>query len=404
MVLLHRRIYSLLMASMAIFLGAILIMYPEQAFQSSLRGLHIWWEVVFPALLPFFIVAEVMMSFGVVHFIGILLEPLMRPIFRVPGVGAFVMAVGWISGNPMGAKLTARLREQKLISREEGERLVSFTSTTSPLFIFGAIGVGFFQSTSVGLVLALAHYGSSILVGLLMRFHHRHAKSTPVNKEKSEFLLLRALKEMHRARVNDGRPLGKLLGEAVTSAVQTQLLIGGFIMMFSVLVHLINHVGLTTILSDAVGHLFIWLGVSDQLSVPFLAGLFEITLGSQMVSSVPEHVPLVYQLMIISVFFGWNGLSIHAQIASLLSGTDIRYLPYLFARLLHGFLAGIVTFIIWEPLQPLIKTLPSDLPTMTSMTPSPFFSLLGCLQWLSVIMVLGWIGYILIDLRKKSMR
>jgi nucleoside recognition membrane protein YjiH len=90
MVLLHRRIYSLLMASMAIFLGAILIMYPEQAFQSSLRGLHIWWEVVFPALLPFFIVAEVMMSFGVVHFIGILLEPLMRPIFRVPGVGAFV--------------------------------------------------------------------------------------------------------------------------------------------------------------------------------------------------------------------------------------------------------------------------------------------------------------------------
>ena len=93
-----------MLASTAFLTAITLVMYPEQAFASSLKGLKIWWDVVFPSLLPFFITAEMMMGFGVVHFLGILLEPMMRPIFRVPGAGAFVMAVGFISGNPMGCQ------------------------------------------------------------------------------------------------------------------------------------------------------------------------------------------------------------------------------------------------------------------------------------------------------------
>ncbi len=38
------------------------------------------------------------LSFGIVHFFGTLLDPLMRPLFRVPGIGGFVMAMGFASG------------------------------------------------------------------------------------------------------------------------------------------------------------------------------------------------------------------------------------------------------------------------------------------------------------------
>ncbi len=68
----------------------------------------------------------------------------MRPLFRVPGVGGFVWAMGLASGNPAGAKLTARLRKENKVNRIEAERLVSFTNSANPLFIFGAIAVGFF--------------------------------------------------------------------------------------------------------------------------------------------------------------------------------------------------------------------------------------------------------------------
>lgn len=344
------RIYTMLLASLAFLIAIVLVLYPQQAFTSSLKGLKIWWDVVFPALFPFFITAEMMMGFGVVHFLGILLEPLMRPIFRVPGAGAFVMAVGFISGNPMGAKLTSRLREQKLITREEGERLIAFTSTASPLFIFGAIAVGFFENASLGLMLALAHYSASILVGIIMRFYQRDALSTPAYKENTEFLLLRATKAMHRARIQDGRPLGQLLGEAVTSAIQTLLLIGGFIILFSVLIHLIHYIRLHVLFSYLIAHLFSWFSLPSSLSEPFLAGIFEMTLGSQMISATATQFPLVMKLALVSFIIGWNGLSIHAQIASIISKTDIRFAPYFCAKLLHGFFASILVLLLWKPL------------------------------------------------------
>ncbi len=101
-------------------------------------------------LIAFFITSEILLGFGVVHFMGELLEPLMKPLFNVPGVGAFVLAMGFASGYPMGAKLTTRLREQNMVTRSEGERLVAFTSTSDPLFLFGAIAVGFFHQVELG--------------------------------------------------------------------------------------------------------------------------------------------------------------------------------------------------------------------------------------------------------------
>ena len=111
-----------------------LILFSESGFSAAVNGLDTWWKIVFPALLPFFIIAEMLMGLGVVHFLGVLLEPLMKPLFKVPGVGAFALAMGLASGYPIGAKITAQLRREKLCTQAEGERLISFTNTADPLF------------------------------------------------------------------------------------------------------------------------------------------------------------------------------------------------------------------------------------------------------------------------------
>ncbi|WP_302621267.1 nucleoside recognition domain-containing protein, partial [Bacillus amyloliquefaciens] len=119
------KFHTFLISLFFIFLTATVISHPQASFEASKTGLSMWWEVVFPSLLPFFILSELLIGFGIVKFVGLLLEPFMRPIFRVPGVGGFVLAMGMASGNPAGAKLTARLRQDKQISRVEAERLVS---------------------------------------------------------------------------------------------------------------------------------------------------------------------------------------------------------------------------------------------------------------------------------------
>lgn len=355
-------IKTVILAIFSLILVLSIISFPKQAFEASVRGLTIWWDVVFPALLPFFITSELLMGFGVVHFIGVLLEPLMRPLFRVPGVGGFVMSMGVASGYPMGAKLTVRMRESQLITRSEGERLVSITSTSGPLFMIGAVAVGFFHDVFLGIVIALAHYISAIGVGFVMRFHDLKEKpktTDRVKKAKEQLsnkgLLYRALQAMHRARIKDGRTFGTLMGDAVHSSIQTLLVIGGFIIMFSVIINIFQIIGLNELLTFLFMIILVPLGVQPELISALVAGTFEITLGSQMASEASESNALMHKVAIASAIIAWSGLSVHAQVASMLANTDIRYKPFLFARIIHAGLAYICTLLLWNPLHDLFQ-------------------------------------------------
>ncbi len=118
--------YSYILGIVASALTFCMVLYPEEAFSAAVKGLDVWWNIVFPALLPFFIGSEILMGLGVVHFMGVLLEPLMRPLFRIPGAGSFAVAMGLASGFPIGAILTTKMRLKNLVTRYEGERLMSF--------------------------------------------------------------------------------------------------------------------------------------------------------------------------------------------------------------------------------------------------------------------------------------
>lgn len=332
----------------AIILAGSLISFPKESFDASIRGLNMWWEIVFPSLLPFFIVSEMLIGFGVVKFIGVLLEPFMRPLFKVPGVGGFVWAMGMASGFPAGAKLTARLRQEGQLTQIEAERLVSFTNSSNPLFIFGAVSVGFFHNPHLGVILALAHYLGNICVGIIMRFY---GKETPDKKKDKHgtFILRTALSALHQTRIKDKRPIGKLLGDAVNSSIQTLLMVGGFIILFSVINKLLFHLHITAALAKVFDILLSSLSFPDMLSIPFISGLFEITLGSDLTSGV-QDATLLQQAIITSFILGFSGFSVQAQVASILAQTDIRFKPFFFARIMQGLFASLFAFILWKPI------------------------------------------------------
>ena len=132
------------LAGLASLLTLSLVPFPKEALQAAIEGMKVFWEIVFPSLLPFFVLSEVLLGLGAVHFIGVLLEPLMRPVFNVPGAGAFAMSMGLAAGYPMDAVITGKFRRRGLCTQAEGERLLAFTNTADPLFIFGAVAVGMF--------------------------------------------------------------------------------------------------------------------------------------------------------------------------------------------------------------------------------------------------------------------
>jgi sporulation integral membrane protein YlbJ len=331
---------------------AMLLAYPHEVTGASMRGILIWWDVLFPSLFPFLVLAELMLGFGIVHFFGSLLDPLMRPLFRVPGIGGFVMTMGFASGYPMTAKLTAKLWEDKLINREEGERLVSFATTSDPIFLIGAVSVGFFHDARLALVLGTAHYGTAILLGLLMRFHSGGRMSPPVPVQGRGRILTRSFRAMHEARLMDGRPFGIMLQEAIRAAIQLIFVIGGLVVFASTILEVLTIAQVLSFIQDTFGSLLGLAGVPRELSQSLVDGSFEVTLGAKAAGGASESIPLVYKAACGAFVLAWAGLSVHAQIISLLHKTNLRYGPFLLARLAHGLLSFAAVLLLWNWLKP----------------------------------------------------
>ncbi|MGM0370222.1 MAG: nucleoside recognition domain-containing protein, partial [Bacillota bacterium] len=273
------------------------------------------------------------------------------PLFKVPGVGAFALSMGLASGYPIGAKITAQLRKDRLCTQAEGERLISFTNTADPLFMIGAVAVGMFSRPELGVVLALAHYLSCLVVGFMMRFYQPSTNNQNIKKEKKEEadknIISRAFGELYKAQREDGRSFGQLLGDSIQEAVNTLLLIGGFIIFFSVLTQILNDIGFTSLLTSLISIILKPLGFEKTIILPLIGGLFEITNGSDLASQA--NAPLIQQLIITSGIIAWSGLSVHAQVMTMINDTDLRIKPYLWARVLHGISASIITYLLLKP-------------------------------------------------------
>jgi len=331
-----------------------LVVFPKQGFETGMSGLSVFWDIVFPSLLPFFILSELLLGLGIVRGLGVFLEPLMRPLFSVPGVGGFALSMGLAAGYPMDAIITARFRESGLCSRIEGERMLAFTNTADPLFMFGAVAVGMFKSAELGVLLALAHYISSFLVGVTFKFWGRRAERvpsgpdvpTPASMKSKGSLFVRAYQETMEARAEDARPFGKLLKDAVTESIQTLLMICGFIVFFAVFIEILRLSGIMKWLGIPLVFIYHLFGINHGLVNPTLAGIFELDIGTAQTAAV--NAPLIQKIALASGIIAWSGLAVHAQVASVLTQTDIRMRPYFIARFLHAVLAAGITVVLYH--------------------------------------------------------
>ncbi len=322
-------------------LAAFMIIDPATTLEASTSGIKLWFSAVLPALFPFFVVCDLMLGLGIVQFLGVLLNPIMRAVFRLPGESGFVVAMGFTSGFPVGAVLTRQLYKQKLLSGMEAERLVSFTNNASPLFIIGVVGTSLFNNPATGYLLAVAHYLSNILVGILIG---RRVPLLHFPKSTRENLFSVAWTEFIRAARHSKGP-GHLLGEAIKKAILNVSIVGGFIVIFSVLTAALSKWGVIIWLAS----LFQLLGASYPCSIGLGVGCFEMTLGSQALAASSGSE--LEKLLAVSGVLAWSGLSIQAQVMSFVSGTPIRYLYYIRARLLQVLLSlsfTLVGYKLWS--------------------------------------------------------
>ena len=156
------------------------VIFPKESIIAAKSGIDIWVNILIPSLLPFIIGANLIVSLKVVDILGAIINPITQFIFNVSGKSALVFAISAVSGYPVGARLASDLRLKNDISKYEGQRLISFCSTSGPLFIIGAVAVGMLSNSYLGYLMLLCHYLGAITVGLIFR-SYGHEKSNKKN-------------------------------------------------------------------------------------------------------------------------------------------------------------------------------------------------------------------------------
>lgn len=270
-------------------------------------GLLLWFNFVLPALLPFMITINLLKATPFPLILSKILSPITNKLFGLSNFGIFSLVSGMISGYPIGAKIVSELYSERKLSKNEAQYLLSFANNSGPLFIIGTIGTGLLDNKNIGFFLLLIHYLSALIIGIIQP------------KQKTKITKLNTSLEFN---------LGKELKYSIYNALESIVLVGGYIIFFSML---------CTILQNIL--------VKYNINIYIKAliyGILEITNGCKELTTTNR-----LSLSLISGIIAFGGLSIHSQSIGYISSTDLSSFKYILSKIFQGILAFLLCFFMY---------------------------------------------------------
>ena len=328
------KIKQLILPFILIIFTGCLVIFSKSNLSAAKNGLVLWANSIVPSLFPFFVATELLSHTNFTYYLGRILNRFMKPVFNVRGEGSFAFIMGIISGYPVGAKIAANFRENNICSKEECERLLSFTNNSGPLFIIGTVGISMFGNSTIGFLLLITHLLASITVGIVFRFWKYNIK---YSSEKSNSYV------SSKDNISFSN-LGGIIGNSISSSINTILLIGGFVVLFSVIISILQTSQLLNFLCTCIKPLFNLLHIPTEFGNGFISGILELTNGLNIICNIPSK-KLSINIVIASFLLGLGGISILLQVWSTIAKTDLSIKPYILGKLLHACFSALYTFI-----------------------------------------------------------
>ncbi|SKA92301.1 sporulation integral membrane protein YlbJ [Caloramator quimbayensis] len=308
----------------------LLIFYPKASINGAKEGINLWMFIVIPSLLPFFIINDMLMSLKVPENIAKLFAPVIKLLFNTTGYGAYVFIMSIFSGYPSGAKIVNDLIKSKKISVKEGQKILTFSSTSGPLFIIGAVGSGMLKYSIAGYILYISHILGAILNGILFRFILKDADKNKFNYNNNFY------SENYYSS-------SEIFSKAISSSLITCGLIGGYIIMFSVIIYLLREIQYF----DIIGYLLQKFFHLSSFFTFTIKSLFETSLeisnGAKIISLMDKS--FTYKMCLLSFIIAFSGLSIIGQVSGILSKSGINIKLYVISKVFHGIFSSLLCFI-----------------------------------------------------------
>lgn len=282
-------------------------------------GFIIWKENLFPFLFPIFVISELLVSLGISDILAFLFSNITTKLFKSSKETAYIFIMSLITGFPSSAKYINELYKNKKIDDKAATKILMFTHFSNPLFIYQTIATTFLGNPKLAILIYICHYLPNILIGIIFRNYN----SSKTNKNKYKINdILQCLKEKKQEKI------GVVLSRATINSINTLLLILGTISIFLVITSILNE----TVNLGSIGNTIV-------------NGIIEMSQGLKYVSNL--NISLRIKTIVSIMFISFGGLSVHLQVASILSETKIKYLPFLFSRIIHAMISGILAYLLF---------------------------------------------------------
>ncbi len=294
-----------------LFFMVMMLIFPAHYLDSTRKGLTLFAASVLPAIFPFMFLSTLLSKTGIVGDVSRVFGKVISRIFGGSEHGAYVLFSALISGYPVGAVTTSMLYEKSVISTTEAKRMVSFTSLASPIFLLGTLG-GILGDTKSAVIVMISHYLASLINGLLWKgiYNRKDTDATTTAK----------------ALAFDSAD--NAIGEAVTSATLSMLVVGGYIVLMGLVV-------------DTVA-LLPFVTSSPAWARGLLYGMIEMTRGCVTASEI-DFTPLKVAIATLAVTFG--GISVNLQSYHYLSRCGLTLKEVVLPKISGGIFAFFIALI-----------------------------------------------------------
>ena len=297
--------------------------------KSTLNGLHIWLVNVVPALFPFFILTKIIICLNQSPIR--ILDKFTDKFFNIKA--GLIYALSILSGYPVGAKMISSYYELGKIDKSTASNMMSFCSTSGPMFIVGSVGIGIFKSAKIGYILLISHIIGSFINGLIFtRF--------PAKKSRSNSLTPQVLMITNKNTKNDVKISNTSLNDIMYDSIISILMVGGYIVFACVIIFILN----ITIFPAISMFLAKILHINASAISSVLSGILEITNGILSLSLCP--ISLKIKVIISSGLIAFSGICIMLQSVGFLDKIGIKKGLIVRQKLTQALVTTIITTII----------------------------------------------------------
>ena len=294
----------ILYACFSILFFFLMLFFPKETLAGATSGLLLWFQILLPTLLPFFIFTSFIVETNAIHYVSYVCGPIFQRLFCLSSNGSFAALCGMLCGYPVGAKVTADLVRTNQISHQEGMYLLSFCNNTSPAFIITFIVFQNFCDQTLVIPTIFILYASPIICSFFFRKYYRMKYSPCTSRLKNSFLNFKF----------------SIMDNCIMKSFENITKVGGYVILFSIL-----------------------FSFGENLPITYFLPLLEITNGIPYIIKTFSSFELTYIFTLFLTSFG--GICSIAQTSSMLIDTNLSIFSYTIEKLITALVTSLLAFL-----------------------------------------------------------